>query len=246
MAEATLVDGQLKEGQRLIDRLAREGVPVTAAAWVKESESGDWYLYLATPLVGEGGGKRAAYHRVNEVIRAMQQEGFGMDPFAKKVVGPNDPLARDLVAYRDGRPGGPATPFRGSRLGDLAIEEAYIYPRSPTPEETAGMQLWDLGDIPLKPGIGSTGLCRAVVIDPESQYVAQDRRHRGAMANPQPLCDGQLEVTWAQSGAVRIVGSEVHQRWRWSQPRATWDEGGCPPDAVLRPIFAAMGDGRQG
>src|SRR6266852_3177376 len=114
MAEATLVDMQLKEGQRLIDRLAQEGVAVTAAAWVKESESGDWYLYLATPLVGDGGGKRAAYHCVNEVIREMQKEGFGMDPFAKKVIAPNDLIANDLVAHRHGRPGGSPTPFRGS------------------------------------------------------------------------------------------------------------------------------------
>src|SRR5262245_29532681 len=100
MAEAALVDLQLKEGQRLIDRLVQAGAAVTAAAWVKESESGDWYLYLVTPLVGEGGGKKAAYHRVNEVIRALQEEGFGMDPFAKKVIGPHDAIAQDLVAHR--------------------------------------------------------------------------------------------------------------------------------------------------
>ena len=57
MAQETLVGMQFKEGRRLLDRLAREGVPVTAAAWVKESESGDWYLYLATPLVAEDGGE---------------------------------------------------------------------------------------------------------------------------------------------------------------------------------------------
>src|SRR5262245_19993970 len=93
MAQATLVEMQIKEGQRLIDRLAQEGLAVPAAAWVKESDSGDWYLYLATPLVSEGGGKKPAYHRVNTVIREMQKEGFGMDPFAKKVIGPNDPIA---------------------------------------------------------------------------------------------------------------------------------------------------------
>src|SRR5438445_9364789 len=111
MAQTVLVEMQIKEGQTLIERLAHEEIAVTAAAWVKESESGDWYLYLATPLVGEGGGKRAAYHRVNEVIREMQEEGFAMDPFAKKVIGPNDPIAKDLVAHREGRPGGPPMPF---------------------------------------------------------------------------------------------------------------------------------------
>jgi hypothetical protein len=137
MAQATLVEMQIKEGQRLIDRLAHEGVAVTAAAWVKESESGDWYLYLATPLVSEGGGKRPAYHRINAVIREMQYEGFGMDPFEKKVIGPHDPIAKAIIANRVGRLGGPPTPFRGSRLGNLAVEEAYIYPRPPTPEEAA-------------------------------------------------------------------------------------------------------------
>jgi hypothetical protein len=132
MAEATLVDMQLQEGRRLIDRLAQEGVVVTAAAWVREAENGDWYLYLVTPLVEEAGGKRAAYHRVNEVIGALQENGFGMDPFAKKVIGPADPLAQDLIAHRAGRPGGPPTPFRGSRLGELAVDEAYIYPPPPS------------------------------------------------------------------------------------------------------------------
>jgi hypothetical protein len=136
MAQAVLVEMQIKEGQRLLDRLAQAGVPVTAAAWVKESESGDWYLYLVTPLVSEGGAKKAAYHRVNEVIREMEKEGFGMDPFAKKVVGPHDPIARDLVANRSSRPGGPPTPFWGSRLGELSIEEAYIYPQ-PTPDKAS-------------------------------------------------------------------------------------------------------------
>jgi hypothetical protein len=136
MAETALVDMRLKEGQRLIDRLLQEGVAVTAAAWVKESESGDWYLYLATPLVDDGGGKRMAYHRVNEVIWALQDEGLWMDPFAKKLFGPNDPVAKDLVAYREWRPGGIPTLFRGSRLGELPVEEAYIYPLSSSPKET--------------------------------------------------------------------------------------------------------------
>jgi hypothetical protein len=114
---------------------------VTAAAWVKESESGDWYLYLATPLVTEEGGKKAAYHRINAVIRELEGEGFGMDPFEKKLIGPHDAIAMDIVTHRSSRPTGPPTPYRGSRLGDLAIEEAYIYPRPPRPKEAAGMQL---------------------------------------------------------------------------------------------------------
>jgi hypothetical protein len=245
MAQATLVDIQIKDGQRLIDRLTQEGVVVTAAAWVKESESGDWYLYLATPLVTEGGGKRSAYHRVNAVIRELLKEGFGMDPYAKKVIGPHDPIARDLVANRGVHPGGPPTPFRGSRLGDLDVEEAYIYPRPSTPEEAAGMQLWECGQTELKPGIGLRGRCRVVVIDLDKKTVLQDRKYAGPRANSQSLPHGQVEVTWAEGGSVLIIGSDMgssaHQRWRWSQPRFIWEEGGCPPDEILQAIFTAMG-----
>jgi hypothetical protein len=241
MAQATLVEMQIKEGQILIERLALEGIAVTAAGWVKESDSGDWYLYLATPLVGEDGSTRSAYRRVNAVIRKMEEEGFGMDPFEKKVIGPHDPIARDMVAHRAARPGGPPTPFRGSRLGELAVEEAYIYPPPPNPEEQAGIQLWECGRTELRPGIGPAGLCRVVVIDLQTQAVLQKRTYRGTMADPQPLSRGQLEVTWAEGGAVRIIGSAAQQRWRWSQPRATWEEGGCPPDEVLQAIFTAMG-----
>jgi hypothetical protein len=232
---------QIKEGQTLLERLAHEGIAVTAAGWVKESDSGDWYLYLATPLVGEDGATTPAYRRVNAVIRKMEQEGFRMDPFDKKVIGPHDPIARDMAAHRVARPGGPPTPFRGSRLGDLYVEEAYIYPPLPNPEEQAGIQLWECGRTELRPGIGPAGLCRVVVIDLENKAVLQKRTYRGTMANPQPLSPGQLEVTWAEGGVVRIIGSAAQQRWRWSQPRATWEEGGCPPDKVLQAIFTAMG-----
>jgi hypothetical protein len=84
----------------------------------------------------------------------------------------------------------------------------------------------------LRPGVGPAGLCRVVVIDLENQAFVHKRMYRGAMAHPQSLSPGQLEVTWAERGAVRIIGSAPQQRRRWSQSRATWEEGGCPPDEV--------------
>jgi hypothetical protein len=123
------------------------------------------------------------------------------------------------------------------RLGNLAVEEAYLYPPPPTPEEAAGMQLWEPGGFELKPGIGQAGVCRVVVIDLENEAVSQDRKYRGPMASPQSLARGQVEVTWSEGGAVRIIGPAAGQRWRWSQPRATWEEGGCPPEPVIQAIL---------
>jgi len=77
----------------------------------------------------------------------------------------------------------------------------------------------------LRPGVGPAGLCRVVVIDLEKQAVLHRRLYRGAMANPPSLSPAQLEVMWAEGGAVRIIGPAPQQRWRWSQSCATWEEG---------------------
>src|SRR5262249_20082045 len=150
-----------------------------------------WYFYLATPLVGEDGATKAAYRRVNAVIREMEKDGFGMDLFAKKVVGPHDPIGKAMVAHRSRLATSP-TRFWNSHLGTLSIEEAYIYPPPPaTPEELAGIQLWKCGRIDLRPGIGPAGLCRVAVIDLEDQAVTHKTTYRGTMADPQSLADGQ-------------------------------------------------------
>src|SRR5439155_24821557 len=122
MAQATLVNLQLQDGQSLIERLAWEGVAVTAAAWIKEIESGLWFLYLATPLVGEDGATRPAYRRVLAVLRQMEQEGFGVDPFAVKLIGPDDPLARDILAIHARASGRRGSPIRwgGTMLGNAS------------------------------------------------------------------------------------------------------------------------------
>jgi hypothetical protein len=136
------------------------------------------------------------------------------------------------------------TPFRGSRLGDLDVEEAYIYPPPPTPEEAVGIQLWECGRLPLKPGVGPAGRCRVVVLNLPTQTILQERRYRGPMANPAPVSSGQVEVTWAEGGALRIIADESNsansRRWQWSQARVAWVEGGCPPDQVVQAIITAM------
>lgn len=138
MAQTTLVEMQMSEAQRLIDRLNRDGVDVIAAAWVKEEESGDWYLYLATPLVTEDKGTPPAYRRLNSLVRAMQEEGFGLDPFEIKMIGPHNPTAQAIVANRGPRACGPPRRFAGARLGELAVEQAWIYPTRPASTEARG------------------------------------------------------------------------------------------------------------
>src|SRR5260370_39107881 len=100
MGQATLVEMQIQNGHRLIDRLVREGIAVIAACWVQESESGDWYLYLATPLEDEAGATIFAHRRVYTVMRTMQQEFILIGPIYIKATGSHAPIADTERSYR--------------------------------------------------------------------------------------------------------------------------------------------------
>jgi hypothetical protein len=127
MDQSTLVESQIRDGQNLIDRLIENGIVIKAAAWVKESDGGFWYLYLVTPLVGKGGATTPAYRRINAVMRASP-EPLLADPFQKKVFGPSESVGRALVDFQRRYPGRLPRWYDGTSLGGVAIEAAYVYP----------------------------------------------------------------------------------------------------------------------
>jgi hypothetical protein len=127
MDQIPLVSQQIDDGKRLIAGLLEEGIPVTGAFWVKESEGGWWYLYIATLLVGRSGATLPAYARINRVIRQMPQP-FGIDTSEVKAVAPSDPIAEAALALQERHPGNRGFFFEGSQLGGKYIEAAYIYP----------------------------------------------------------------------------------------------------------------------
>jgi hypothetical protein len=127
MDQGTLVEGQINAGQKLIDRLGENGVVVMAACWMKESDGGLWFLYLATPLVGNDGARLPAYARIDAVIRALPQP-LGIDPFRIKVVGPSERVGQAILEVQRRYPSRPGGRYDGASLGGVSIDEAYVYP----------------------------------------------------------------------------------------------------------------------
>jgi hypothetical protein len=132
MDQGTLVDKQINDGQRLVDRLSAEGVPVATAAWIKESESGLWFLYLVTPLASEDTDTRPVYGRVNEVLRQMPP-GLWVGWMEVKVVGPDSRVGTALLDLHRQYPGQAPLRYRGTALGGLQVEGVYVYPPVATP-----------------------------------------------------------------------------------------------------------------
>ncbi|HEV3004794.1 MAG TPA: hypothetical protein VGX78_10050 [Pirellulales bacterium] len=123
MAEATLVENQIEDGQRLVEELSRAGFDVRAACWVKACDDDRWYLYIASKAVDDKG-PTAAYCEVHLAMRHLPASKIG--PFDVKVIGATHSILGVLELQRRFPTQIPVW-FHGLRLGDVAIDEAYIY-----------------------------------------------------------------------------------------------------------------------
>ncbi|MBN9117702.1 MAG: hypothetical protein J0I06_00775 [Planctomycetes bacterium] len=126
MATAALVTRDIQDGQRFLDQLASEGIPVRAASLLKLQNRYKPSLYIATPLVDQKGVTQA----YRDVLRALGSlEGVWLAPTDTSLVGENHPLVRDVVAVRTRHRDGHLPPDIGT-FGGMAVEEGYVYPPS--------------------------------------------------------------------------------------------------------------------
>lgn len=122
----TLVEDQIEDGRKLIDLLAQKDLDVTAACWVKTSEEGRWFFYITSKLVEEEG-LAAAYRKVYGVLQLIESTWVSMSDV--KLIGRGNPIAKDVLDIYRRYPARIPTRYRRPELGDVAIEEAYIYPK---------------------------------------------------------------------------------------------------------------------
>ncbi len=124
-----LVKNQIDDGQRLLAHLVHNHFDVAGACWAKTSDEERWFLYIASKVVDEQG-LSAAYRDAYGVLQAMETSWVSM--FEVKLVSPNDPIAKDILEVQRFCTGGNPTRIRTPRLGNVAVEDVYVYlyPRS--------------------------------------------------------------------------------------------------------------------
>lgn len=133
MAEDLLVDDQIDGGQMAIDQLLMDGIDVTVAFWAKPHER-SWRMYIASPAFddrkpGEN------YLAIRDSLSRVANPEVRFWPI--NLINDQNPMACDALKIA-GRPGKEeGIRYRGTRLGDLPIEEAYIYPRPQIPVRQA-------------------------------------------------------------------------------------------------------------
>jgi hypothetical protein len=124
----------------LLRLLPNDGLVAVGALWAQTEGDGRPYLYVVTPNV-ESEGPFEADLRLGRALRTFQNgptDPFSrIDPFEIKLIGPSDPLARELLGlYKqvlDPRP----TVQHAAALGHIPRDGAYVYPATmfPTPTQ---------------------------------------------------------------------------------------------------------------
>jgi hypothetical protein len=125
-----LVDDRIDDGEKLLTHLVRSGFDVTVAFWVLTSEGNSWSLYIGSNAVVPGR-VGDAYRMLYTCLTKIPDASVSFSEV--KLVDLSNPIAKDALAERDrqlARMHRARLPVRyyGKRLGNLAIEEAYIYP----------------------------------------------------------------------------------------------------------------------
>jgi hypothetical protein len=124
MDKSPLVTEQIDAGERLIHEFNKQ-IPVHAAFWLRERDSDEWYLYLASDQINDFNFD-LAYGEVLRIVRPRQS--LWIDPFQVKVVGIDAPVAKAALGVMKQYPGTIPTRYHGRHFGGLSVDEVYIYP----------------------------------------------------------------------------------------------------------------------
>jgi hypothetical protein len=126
MDQVPLVSEQIDAGTKFLGEFQKY-LPIQAAFWLKETEEGDWSLYVASEQITDDNFD-VAYGEVLRIAGQLRDPWF--DPFQVKVIGANDPLAQAALDIQRRFPGRMPTRFHRRIFGGVSVDEVYVYPSS--------------------------------------------------------------------------------------------------------------------
>lgn len=132
MAEEILVKSALekeriKAGKELLQRLTKTDLKVKAALWLWRAERPRWKLILASPFVNKKG-QLEAYNKIDQTLYGDLGQIPDLEVSDIKPMATNKPLIKALRSHAKKYQSDLAGKrFEQYWLGDVAIDDAYIY-----------------------------------------------------------------------------------------------------------------------
>jgi hypothetical protein len=131
MVRASLVESDIRDGQRLVSALrdsdTRFAVPhflLKAAFWLLDKDAIEWRLVIATPLVDQRG-PFSAYTDIQGVLRRLMPISLTMQDIS--VVSPNHKLVKVIKKAGKVPSGSSGLRLGRARIDDTYVEDAYVY-----------------------------------------------------------------------------------------------------------------------
>jgi hypothetical protein len=121
---SVLVDRQIEEGQRLLERLKKERFQVFGALWYRVPDSSQWVLVISTPVVSRVG-PTAAYSRLQRILRDLNPSYLSLSNVSLfSPASPELERVRSAAGLSNQFGIGPAT---GRPRNLSSFEDAYVY-----------------------------------------------------------------------------------------------------------------------
>lgn len=124
MDQGVLVIERIAAGAEFVREL-NDQIPVSVACWVIPAESDNQFLYIASDDIDDAN-IRESYREAACAYQAARSPW--LDLFQIKLINTSDPIAQDAIEFRDQFGSTVGTYFRGSSIGGIGIDRAYIYP----------------------------------------------------------------------------------------------------------------------
>lgn len=123
--KTTLVEQDIENGRKLIEALGRINFHIQTALWLYDSESQEWRLTIATPLVDEQG-PRFAYTEIQTVLLSMMPP-LPLSLQNISVISAESKLSKSLKKAIRVPYGSQGMRLTRNVINSIYIEDAYIY-----------------------------------------------------------------------------------------------------------------------
>jgi hypothetical protein len=121
----TLTGPDIEFGKVLWNALrSNKAFPANGALWLYESESDQWHLLIASPLVDQVG-PRKAYEQLSAVTRHIHADDLQL--LKIELISPKQPLYEALRSVFGKNPSGEGVRLGNTQVGGMYIDEAYLY-----------------------------------------------------------------------------------------------------------------------
>jgi len=196
--QSTLVEEEIVDGRRFIERFAADGHSVSAAAWIKADEDDPWLLFVATDLYDREG-PAATYRAAHASLDKL--DDLLISSSRINLISSGGPVAQDLRELSQRHPKRSGFPLRVDRLGSMTAERAYVYsPRIYDSIRAGSMTVEDISQEILRLLMHGPG------VHPSARVILKDGT--GFNGVPLTLCSGDHDSMKVQF----IVDQESNPR----------------------------------